>query len=74
MRYSGRGAFIGRSGGQGPTGKSFAMLLQLRRAGVEIELAPETYPNGRFASLSDPESAPIDLWEPTWGGLREPPG
>ena len=40
-----------------------AMAAQLRRAGVEVEVDPQTYPNGRFASLKDPEGNPIQLWE-----------
>ena len=27
-------------------------------------ICPESYPNGRFARLSDPEGNPIELWEP----------
>ena len=41
-----------------------AMVAQLRAAGVEVTPDPETYPNGRFARLSDPEGNPIELWEP----------
>ena len=41
-----------------------AMVEQLRAAGIEVEVDPETYPNGRFASLRDPEGNPIQLWEP----------
>jgi len=41
-----------------------AMVSQLRRAGIEVEVDPETYPNGRFASLADPEGNPVQLWEP----------
>ena len=41
-----------------------AMVAQLRSAGVAVEVAPETYPNGRFASTRDPEGNPIQLWEP----------
>jgi predicted enzyme related to lactoylglutathione lyase len=37
---------------------------QLRAEGVEVELDPEVYPNGRFARLSDPEGNPIQLWQP----------
>jgi predicted enzyme related to lactoylglutathione lyase len=40
-----------------------AMVAQLRRAGIEVEVDPETYPNGRFARLKDPEGNPIQLWE-----------
>ena len=41
-----------------------AMVAQLRRAGIAVELDPQTYPNGRFARLSDPEGNPIQLWQP----------
>ncbi|MBV7410310.1 VOC family protein [Maritimibacter sp. DP1N21-5] len=36
----------------------------LRAAGISVEVDPETYPNGVFASLTDPEGNPIQLWEP----------
>lgn len=39
-------------------------VAQLKADGVEVTLDPETYPNGRFASLNDPEGHPIQLWEP----------
>jgi predicted enzyme related to lactoylglutathione lyase len=42
-----------------------AFVQQLRDAGVEVEVDPELYPNGRFARLVDPEGNPIQLWEPT---------
>lgn len=41
-----------------------AMVGQLRSAGVDVEVDPESYPNGRFATLADPEGNPIQLWEP----------
>ncbi|MGQ0766468.1 MAG: VOC family protein [Gemmatimonadota bacterium] len=40
-----------------------AMVAQLRRAGIEVEVDAQTYPNGRFARLKDPEGNPIQLWE-----------
>jgi len=40
------------------------MVEQLRAAGSEVTVDPETYPNGRFASLTDPEGNPIQLWQP----------
>lgn len=40
------------------------MAAQLRAAGIAVEINPETYPNGRFAKLNDPEGNPIELWEP----------
>jgi predicted enzyme related to lactoylglutathione lyase len=41
-----------------------AMVAQLRGANIEVKVDPETYPNGRFARLHDPEGNPIELWEP----------
>ncbi|HMC56182.1 MAG TPA: hypothetical protein VKH19_13460, partial [Gemmatimonadaceae bacterium] len=40
-----------------------AMVAQLRKAAIEVEVDAERYPNGRFARLSDPEGNPIQLWE-----------
>ena len=40
------------------------MAAQLRAAGIEIKVDPQTYPNGRFARLHDPEGNPIELWQP----------
>ena len=40
------------------------MIRQLRATGIEVTLDLETYPNGRFARLNDPEGNPIELWEP----------
>lgn len=41
-----------------------AMVAQLRRADIKVDVDPQTYPNGRFARLSDPEGNPIQLWQP----------
>ncbi|GLQ50853.1 VOC family protein [Dyella flava] len=41
-----------------------AMVLQLRDAGLTVEVNAQSYPNGRFARLYDPEGNPIELWEP----------
>jgi len=41
-----------------------AMVAQLRAAGIAVQIDPQTYPNGRFARLEDPEGNPIELWEP----------
>ena len=41
-----------------------AMVAQLRGAGIEVEVDPEPYPNGRFAQLHDPEGNAIQLWQP----------
>ena len=40
-----------------------AMVVQLQAAKIDISVDPETYPNGRFARLYDPEGNPIELWE-----------
>ena len=39
------------------------MVEQLRANGNEVTVDPQTYPNGRFASLTDPEGNPIQLWQ-----------
>ena len=41
-----------------------AMVAQLRAADIHVKVDAETYPNGRFARLHDPEGNPIELWEP----------
>ncbi|MEJ7706128.1 MAG: VOC family protein [Nocardioidaceae bacterium] len=46
------------------------MVGQLRGAGVEVDIDLETYPNGRFASLRDPEGNAIQLWQPDGADLR----
>jgi glyoxylase I family protein len=38
-----------------------AMVAQLRADGIEVAVDPERYPNGRFASLHDPEGNAIQL-------------
>jgi predicted enzyme related to lactoylglutathione lyase len=43
------------------------MVAQLTARGIKVEVNAETYPNGRFAKLNDPEGNPIELWEP--GGV-----
>ena len=41
------------------------MAAQLRTAGIEIKVDPDSYPGvGRFARLHDPEGNPIELWQP----------
>lgn len=40
-----------------------AMVAQLEAAGIAVEVDPETYPNGWFASLHDPEGNAIQLWQ-----------
>lgn len=41
-----------------------AMIAQLEAAGIDVARDGETYPNGKFARLHDPEGNPIELWEP----------
>ena len=41
-----------------------AIVIQLRRAGDTVDVDPERYPNGRFATLRDPEGNGIQLWQP----------
>ena len=40
------------------------LVEYLRKNGAKVEIDPETYPNGRFATTQDPEGNPIQLWEP----------
>jgi hypothetical protein len=40
------------------------MAAPLRAAGIEVKIDPQSYPNGRFARLHDPEGNPIELWQP----------
>lgn len=44
------------------------MAAQLRAAGIEVKVDPQSYPNGRFARLHDPEGNPIELWQPSKPG------
>lgn len=40
------------------------MAAQLQAAGIAVKVDPQSYPNGRFARLNDPEGNPIELWQP----------
>jgi predicted enzyme related to lactoylglutathione lyase len=40
------------------------MVEQLRAAGTEVQVDETAYSMGRFASLTDPEGNPIQLWQP----------
>lgn len=40
------------------------MVAQLEANGNVVKVDPETYPNGRFARVYDPEGNPIELWQP----------
>src|SRR6516162_4943476 len=39
------------------------MVAQLRTAGIEVKVDPQSSPYGRFARLHDPEGNPIELWQ-----------
>ena len=41
-----------------------AMVAQLQKSDIDVHVSPQTYPNGRFARLHDPDGNPIELWEP----------
>lgn len=41
-----------------------AMVEQLRRNGIQVDVDSEAYPNGRFAKLNDPDGNAIQLWQP----------
>lgn len=41
-----------------------AMVSQLHAAGIEVEVDPAIYPDGRFASLRDPGGNLVQLWQP----------
>jgi predicted enzyme related to lactoylglutathione lyase len=47
------------------------MAAQLQAAGIAIKIDPQTYPNGRFARLHDPEGNPIELWQPMVGDSKK---
>jgi predicted enzyme related to lactoylglutathione lyase len=46
------------------------MVAQLQAAGIEVKVDPQSYPNGRFARLHDPEGNPIELWQPKVPGSK----
>lgn len=41
-----------------------AMVAQLRARSLDVEVDDQSYPNGRFALLHDPEGNAVQLWEP----------
>jgi glyoxylase I family protein len=49
-----------------------AMVVQLQGAGIQVDVDPESYPNGRFASLQDPEGNVLQLWQPAGADGRGP--
>ena len=44
------------------------MAAQLEAAGIAVKIDSQSYPNGRFARLHDPEGNPIELWQPATPG------
>jgi predicted enzyme related to lactoylglutathione lyase len=48
------------------------MAAQLRSAGIEVTIDPQSYPFGRFARIHDPEQNPIELWEPAGHDVSRP--
>ena len=40
------------------------IATQLQAAGIAVKVYPQSYPNGRFVRLRDPEGNPIELWQP----------
>jgi len=49
-----------------------AMVRQLQAAGIQVDVDAGSYPNGRFASLTDPEGNALQLWQPAGADLRGP--
>jgi predicted enzyme related to lactoylglutathione lyase len=47
-----------------------AMVTQLRAEGDAVDVDSQVYPNGRFASLRDPEGNQVQLWEPAGADLH----
>jgi glyoxylase I family protein len=50
------------------------MVKRLRDAGIAVAPHADSYPNGRFAELEDPEGNRIQLWEPTAASAARDPG
>jgi hypothetical protein len=42
------------------------MAAQLQAAGIEVKIDPQSYPNGWFARVHDPEGNPIELCRGLW--------
>jgi predicted enzyme related to lactoylglutathione lyase len=40
------------------------MIVGLQKSGVNILKGPESYENGKFAWIMDPEGNKVELWEP----------
>ncbi len=41
------------------------MVRQLQANGITVKVDPQTYPNGRFVKLHDPDGNAIGLWQPS---------
>jgi glyoxylase I family protein len=50
-----------------------AMVERLRVAGIAVAPHADSYPNGRFAELEDPEGNRIQLWEPNAASIARDP-
>jgi predicted enzyme related to lactoylglutathione lyase len=48
-----------------------ALVAQLQRAGVRVEMDADDYPHGVFARLSDPEGNAVVLWEAILSDARD---
>ncbi|NNC73567.1 MAG: VOC family protein [Sphingomonadaceae bacterium] len=53
------------------TGDLDVLVAHLRANGNEVTVDPETYPNGRFARVYDPDGNPVQLWEPAASSADE---
>ena len=49
------------------------MVERLRDAGIAVEPHADSYPNGRFAELADPEGNEVQLWEPNAASVARDP-
>lgn len=49
-----------------------ALVAQLHRVGIGLEVDPKSHPIGTFANLRDPEGHPVQLWQPAGTDLRGP--
>ncbi len=50
------------------------IVERLRSTGVAVEPHEQSYPNGRFAELEDPEGNQIQLWEPNPASIARDTG
>jgi glyoxylase I family protein len=52
--------------------RGYPSVGQLGAADIVVDVDPEIYPNGRFATLRDPENNVVQLWEPAGADLAGP--